>query len=233
VFAINTDGSGFTNLHSFVPNSDGMYPLGRLVLSGNTLYGTANGGGGFSNGTMFAVSTDGSGFTNLHNFAGNSDGARPSGELILSGNTLYGAAESGGSAGVGTVFAMNTNGSGFTNLHSFAGLPEEGARPYAGVVLSGNTLYGTTLYGGSSYNGTVFKIEFRPQLNIIPSGLNVVLSWPTNVAGFDYGGYILQSTTNLFSPVWTTNSPAPVVQNGLNTITNPTSGTQQFYRLVQ
>ena len=39
--------------------------------------------------------------------------------LILSGNTLYGTAYYGGSAGNGTVFALNTNGTGFTTLHTF------------------------------------------------------------------------------------------------------------------
>jgi hypothetical protein len=55
------------------------------------------------------------------------------------------------------------------------------------------------------------------------------LTWPTNAAGFT-----LQFTTNLgSSAVWTTNSPAPVVVNGQNTVTNPISGAQQFYRLSQ
>jgi len=72
-----------------------------------------------------------------------------------------------------------------------------------------------------------------PLLTITLSGANVVLTWPTNVAGFDYTGYILQSTTNLVSPVWSTNSPAPVVIAGLNTVTNPITGAQQFYRLVK
>jgi hypothetical protein len=65
-----------------------------------------------------------------------------------------------------------------------------------------------------------------PQLAIIRSEANVILTWPTNAAGF-----ILQSTTNLVSPVWNTNFPAPVVVNGQNTVTNPTSGTQKFFRL--
>jgi hypothetical protein len=44
----------------------------------------------------------------------------------------------------------------------------------------------------------------------------------------------LQSTTNLVTPVvWNTNSPAPTVVNGQNTVTNPVSGTQSFYRLSQ
>ena len=39
---------------------------------------------------------------------------------------------------------------------------------------------------------------------------------------------------NLVSPaLWTTVSPEPVVLNGQNTVTNPVSGTRQFYRLAQ
>ena len=79
VFAVNTDGTGFTNLHSFTAksglastNSDGAYPSAGLILSGNTLYGTANGGGSSGNGTVFAVNTDGTGFTNLHSFTASS-----------------------------------------------------------------------------------------------------------------------------------------------------------------
>jgi hypothetical protein len=53
------------------------------------------------------------------------------------------------------------------------------------------------------------------------------------VAGYSYSGYTLQSTTNLDSPVvWTTNSP-PVVVNGQNTVTNPISGKEMFFRLSQ
>ncbi len=68
-----------------------------------------------------------------------------------------------------------------------------------------------------------------PLLTIISSGANVVLTWPTDAAGFT-----LQSTTNLVSPVvWSTVSPAPVVVNGQNAVTNPVSGTKKFYRLSQ
>src|ERR1019366_7254105 len=64
-------------------------------------------------------------------------------------------------------------------------------------------------------------------LTIIRSAANVILTWPTNATGFT-----LQSTANLVSPaVWTTVVPGPVAVNGNNTVTNPISGTQQFYRL--
>jgi uncharacterized repeat protein (TIGR03803 family) len=247
VFAINTNGTGFTNLYTFTGGSDGGWPLdGPLILSGNTLYGTTmrggSGGGNSGNGTVFALNTDGTGFTNLHIFTAtnavhiNSDGAAPSGGVILSGNTLYGITQFGGSSGNGTVFAVNTNGSGFTPLHSFTGQPNlsTGLIPSDGVILSGNTLYGTAYSGGTYGEGTVFSLSFRPQLTILPSETNLILTWPTNYAGFDYTAYTLQSTTNLgSSAVWTTNSPVPVVVNGQNVVTNSITGSQQFYRLSQ
>ena len=240
VFAINTNGTGFTNLYSFTGGSDGAFPCAGLILSGSTLYGTTYEGGTNRTGTVFAVNTDGTGFRTLHIFTAtnapphtNSDGAAPYAGLILSGNTLYGAACAGGSSGKGTVFAVNTDGTGFTTLHSLNG-SRDGATPYAGLMLSGNTLYGEAYYGGTYGDGTVFSLSFRPQLTVNPSETNVILTWPTNHAGFDYTGYILQSTTNLgSSAVWTTNSLGPVVVNGQNVVTNPITGTQKFFRLIQ
>ena len=236
VFAVNTNGTGFTNLHNFTAtsgplftNSDGANPAVGLVMSGNTLYGTTSSGGNSGNGIVFAVNTNGTGFTTLHSFTGGSDGAYPEAGLILSGNTLYGTANNGGNSGDGTVFAVNTNGTGFTTLHSFTS-GSDGLLPYAGLILLGNTLYGTTSGGGSSSDGTVFSLSLPPlQLTIIPYGANVILTWPTDAAGFT-----LQSTTNLVSPaVWRTVSPGPVVIGGQNVVINPVSGTQKFFRLSQ
>jgi uncharacterized repeat protein (TIGR03803 family) len=260
VFALNTDGTGFTNLHTFASgsfnqqsyytNSDGANPNGRLVLSGDTLYGTAFTGSTNGSGTVFAVKTNGTGFATLYKFSAsgtnssgvytNSDGANPEG-LILSGNTLYGTTSSGSTNGSGTVFAVNTNGTGFTTLYNFSGSStnssgvytnSDGANP-EGLILSGNTLYGTAPDGGSSGVGTVFSLSFPPpQLTIISSRANVILTWPTNSLGFSYAGYAFQCTTNLVSPaVWAAVYPAPVVVNGHNAVTNPVTGTQQFYRL--
>jgi uncharacterized repeat protein (TIGR03803 family) len=222
-FKVSTDGTGFTSLHSFTGGSDGGYPWAGLVLSGNTLYGTTPVKGTTEGGTVFSVNTDGTGFTNLHSFRG-SDGFTPKGGLVLSGNTLYGTTGGGGSFAHGTVFSVNTDGTGFTSLHSFTG-GNDGAYPYAGVILSGSTLYGTAYDGGSLGAGTVFSLSLPPpQLTVIRSVAGIVLTWPTNAAGFT-----LQSTTNLVSPsVWTTVSPGPAVVNGQNAVTNPISGAQKF-----
>jgi len=75
-------------------------------------------------GVLLAASGPAQTFTTLHSFTAkgsetNSDGANPFAGLIISGNTLYGTAYQGGSSGNGTVFAMNTNGTGFSVLYNF------------------------------------------------------------------------------------------------------------------
>src|SRR5262245_51466826 len=59
-------------------------------------------------------------FTTIHNFTnGISDGSGPYAGLIASGNTLFGTTVYGGSPGHGTVFKVNADGTGYTNLHNF------------------------------------------------------------------------------------------------------------------
>ena len=170
----------FTTLHSFTAdpfhtNSDGVVPQAGLILSGNTLYGTATDGGSSDNGTVFKVNIDGTGFAILHRFTAtsgsastNSDGANPHGDLILSSNTLYGTTSLGGSYGNGTLFAVNTDGTVFTVLHSFTAwntnsvgiyTNTDGASPQGGLILSQTALYGTAPEGGVSGQGTVFAVN--------------------------------------------------------------------------
>ena len=157
VFKVQTDGAGFTILWSFSGDSDGATPEAGLLLSGNTLYGTAFSGGISNVGTIFAVNTDGSGFTNLYSFTGRDDGANPVAGLILAGNMLYGTASAGGSSGDGTVFALNTNSGVFSLLKTFSGA--NGANPEGTLVLSGSELFGTTYAGGTDGLGTIFEIN--------------------------------------------------------------------------
>jgi uncharacterized repeat protein (TIGR03803 family) len=179
MFRINTDGTGFITIYAFTTtdlitgtNTDGAFPLSGLALIGSTLYGTASAGGATGNGTVFKVNTNGGGFLTLHSFSAsdpttsaNNDGAAPWADLVVSGNTLYGTATRGGTAGSGTIFKLNTDGSGFTTLHSFSALDPtsltntDGANPLGALAISGNTLYGTTYRGGSVGTGTVFKIN--------------------------------------------------------------------------
>jgi uncharacterized repeat protein (TIGR03803 family) len=138
----------------------GLNPRAPLVQGPDgTLYGTAAQGEG--HGTVFKIQPDGTGFAVLKYFTDSAKWADPRAGLVLSGGTLYGTtfgtAQAGNTSGYGTVFKVNTDGTGYTVLKSFTG--SEGLQPSAGLVLSGGTLYGTTQYGGSSGKGTVFKVN--------------------------------------------------------------------------
>jgi hypothetical protein len=160
----------------------------------------------------------------------------------LIGNTLVGTTSGSENFGLGTIFAINTDGTGFTTLHAFhPGTPapinlsinENGYVPRAGLVQSGFNLYGTTEQGGSFGHGTVYYLSLLPYLNLTASVSNVVLTWPEHNAGFTTG-FALESATNLnSSATWNPVSPGPTVVNGLNTVTNPILRDQMYYRLRQ
>lgn len=185
-------------------------------------------------GTVFSVGTDGGSFSNVYTFTNDSGGAYPVGLLVFQ-NTLYGVTQ-GDTAWDGAVFAVNADGTDFTNLYLF---PPVSApdwtynRPVGALVLSPTALFGVLGSGGKFRAGAVFSLSFPPQLSIVPSGSNFVLSWPMADAPFDYSSYALESATNLASPVWSTNLQAPVFLDGQAIVTNPITKTQQFFRLSE
>jgi len=110
------------------------------------------------------MDVSGSGFTILHSFA-NTDTWAPYGDLTLWGLMLYGMARNSGCSllGVGTIFQVNTDGSGFSISHVFsyggANLTD-GSTPMGSLLLLGSQLYGMTQSGGSSHNlGGVFSFN--------------------------------------------------------------------------
>ena len=168
VFKMDTNGTAFSVLKHFAGSpGDGGYPQSGLVWSGSHLYGTTYRGGTNDRGTVFTLDTNGAKYQVLRAFPvtsgtypnTNTEGAYPAASLLLSGSTLYGTAYGGGANGMGTLFAMDTNGTGFTVLKHFAGAAGDGANPSAGLALGGGILYGTTSAGGSSGMGTVFKLN--------------------------------------------------------------------------
>lgn len=161
VFVVNTDGNNFQLLHHFGPsggNHDGYSPQGSLILAGSSLFGVTANGGLSLQGMIFTLGTDGSGYHALYNFTNTGgDGQNPAGSLALSGSTLYGMTQFGGTAGKGTLFRINTDGSGYQILHNF-GIGIDGANPLGSVIVSGTTIYGMTTSGGSALgSGTIFK----------------------------------------------------------------------------
>jgi uncharacterized repeat protein (TIGR03803 family) len=230
-----------TSLCTF-SNNPGAGPEAALMQgSEGNLYGTTSGFGPpySGDGTVFKISTNLE-LTTLYSFTNINDGQKPVAGLVQGDDgSLYGTTVFGGTNNSGTVFKINSDGTGFTTLHTFSATStnsaeintnSDGVNPKAGLILVGNTLYGTTPSGGIYGAGTVFSLTLPgPQLDITVSGSNVWLSWPANATGFT-----LESATNLLPPVaWQTNSTAPIVLGGQNFITNPISGSQMFFRLSQ
>src|SRR6185503_6950655 len=126
-------------------------------------------------GTVFKLGTNGQECTVLRGFSGgkdngfgrdaNSEGAWLKSGVARSGDTLFGAATHGGSAGDGTVFKMDTGGGGFTVLHHFKAREKtptgamnfDGGEPGTPVV-AGKVLYGTTSDFTDKFMGSVFRL---------------------------------------------------------------------------
>jgi len=160
VFKISPDGTGFTVLEDFDGVSSGGYPQAGLTQGRDgVLYGITAVGGLLDFGTIFRINVDGTGFTVLRSLDGAASGSNPWGGLIQGADgALYGTAAAGGRHNVGTVFKLNTDGSGFSVLTDFTGFTA--SYPY-GALMQGHDgrLYGTSYFGGSINGGTVFVLS--------------------------------------------------------------------------
>ena len=159
--------------------------VGEIAVSGpltRDLEGNIYGASSYTNnqscnqstycGDIYKVDPTGK-LTVLYSFRGQPDGAMAMPGLVRdnSGN-LFGTTEFGGTYNFGTVFKLDTAGN-ETILHSFAGPPNDGEAPLAGLIAdSQGNLFGTTSEGGLRTNcsfgcGTVFRVT--------PAGKEAVL----------------------------------------------------------
>ncbi|MCL4786852.1 MAG: hypothetical protein KJ070_08670 [Verrucomicrobia bacterium] len=230
IFRINTDGSGFTVLKDY-DGADGAWPQPGLILSGDTLYGMTALGGSMGAGTVFKLNTNGSGYTVLKEFDPFTEGSAPYWGLTLHGTTLYGCTSTGGAFGRGTVFKLETDGSGFAVLKEFT--DTDGGPPSGPLLLVDSALYGTTEEGGHLNAGVVFRLaldstpEGPPRLSIrLAENNTVVLTWPDSAVGFE-----LQANDDLVGSGWALVSESPVQIPGQWQVTiSPATG-NRFYRL--
>jgi uncharacterized repeat protein (TIGR03803 family) len=184
-----------------VPRTFSGYPppfaFGRPACVSNVLYVTTSGGGTSGWGTVFRITPDGSGYQVLKNFSTpsddlhgastNSDGAQPMAGLVAGGGILYGMTYTGGNYGKGTIYSLQTEGTGFTVLKDLN--QNDGGVPYAELTLADDVLYGTTAAGGLSNKGTVFR------LNSDGTEFAVLRSFALSDGALSLGGLALSGDT--------------------------------------
>lgn len=102
----------------------------------------------------------------------NTDGMSANGPLVqvASDGKWYGTTSAGGADGKGTVFRLNTDGTGFEVLHTFSATTTntttnlitntDGTTPLAGVIdLNDGYVYGVTSAAGNKGYGTIYRIS--------------------------------------------------------------------------
>lgn len=173
VFTVGTNGGNLSVLHHFGGGTnDGANPSGPLTLVGSSLYGITTEGGTNNVGTVFTIGTNGAGYAILHSFSGGTlDGASPQfGPLVANGNLLYGSTRNGGTANVGLVFQIATDGTGFAVLNSFGATATDSTFPVYPPIFVNSNFYGMATDGGSNNLGTVYGPGLSNIITIISSG---------------------------------------------------------------
>ena len=186
VFKIMPDGSGFQKLKDFTGMPDGWRPkFCTLISDGTYLYGTTIAGGAYDFGAVFRIKPDGSGYSIILNISGGANGENIYGSVIFDGTHLYGMTELGGSNGVGTIFKILPDGTGYTKLFDFQSV-QSGSAPLGSLYLEGGFLYGMTSLGGANNKGVIFKILTNG------SGFTKLLDFDGTNGGSPYGSLISQ-----------------------------------------
>jgi uncharacterized repeat protein (TIGR03803 family) len=173
IYRVRTNGSDYAVLHSFDRARDGAEPTGGVIEGPDgALYGTTFRAGKEGAGTVFRITKDGSDFRVLHHFASTNDCRHPQSELLVGRDgLLYGTATSGGGHGLGGVFRLAPDGTGYRVITGFRrGQPDDPKRPVGGLIqLPEGVFCGTTKEGGLKDNGTIFRLDANGTLSVVKS----------------------------------------------------------------
>lgn len=159
IYKIKPDGTGYSLILDFAGASNGSSPDGTFISDGTFLYGTTYNGGTSDKGVVFRIKPDGTGFLILLDCAGASNGSNPRGTLTYDGTFLYGTTYYGGTSGLGTLFKIKPDGTGYVKLVDFSGTAN-GSQPWEGALVTvGGYMYGMAEGGGASSKGIIFRIK--------------------------------------------------------------------------
>jgi uncharacterized repeat protein (TIGR03803 family) len=151
VFRCNPNGSAFTVIHDC---SSFDSPCNIMQGADGALYVVGT--------SIFRIDGNGNSYSVLYTFTNGVDGGEPFSSLLQATNgALYGTCYLGGTNSNGTLFTIQTNGSGFKVLHTFGN--NDGINPLGTLIQGGDgALYGTTwasLTNSHGQAGVVYKID--------------------------------------------------------------------------
>jgi uncharacterized repeat protein (TIGR03803 family) len=182
-------------VHTFLcagPQGQGLCPEGGVPTSitqapNGNFFGTAEATtqenvGGNSGGLVFSLTAAGD-FAVLHKFVAGAennwpDGSNPVYLIVGADGRLYGETETGGANNYGTLFRLNTDGSGFQLLHSFCIECSDGSVLQGLAIGNDGNIYGSTEYGGTGCAncGTIFEF------NVATATYKVVVNFSSSTA---------------------------------------------------
>ena len=145
------------SIYNVQASSSSLSGLGQIrapvILSNDqlTVYGTS------VSAIFRADAEDGANLTTLHSFNNSTEGSFSYGKMLLIDTTLFGVCLQGGENNGGTLWKIQTDGSGFEVMHHFA--ESTGITPTAGLCYLDNNLFGGTFDGGLFNGGTLFVIN--------------------------------------------------------------------------
>jgi uncharacterized repeat protein (TIGR03803 family) len=250
---LTTHAYGQVSCQQLYTNStaDGLTCAGLVLGKDGAVYGMTSNGGSNSVGTVFRVDLESLGYTVLHSFTTNGiDGQLPIGPTpgniggggggLIQGRdgALYGLTDQGGTKGGGTVFKVNTNGTGYQvvyNISTNVAAAGVYSLPHPCGLIQGQDggLYVTTYQGGPGFvpQGSVFRLNpdgssyaqlyaFNYTTNGILPNAGVIqgrdgMLYGTTIYGGAYGvGIVFKINTNGLGyadihDFYTTNTSAP------------------------
>ena len=127
------------------------HPGGNPLLLNGKIYLTGIDGGTSHSGAIGYYDPATNAFTTLYSFPFSNSGNLPYSGLLQIGDAFYGTTKSGtGAASNGVVWRINTDGTGFQQLHAFT--TGDGNFTTSGLVVQNAVLYGVT-GNGAAFSG--------------------------------------------------------------------------------
>ena len=192
-YKINPSGI-FKVIKTLTYGTDGSYSLGNMIVgTDGYLYGTMSLGGTYGKGVVYKIKTDGT-MTKLRQINGTTDGSYPKGGLAQSSDGyFYGTTAAGGTNGVGTIFKVKGDATGFAVIRNFD-LVKDGGTPLSGLIVAPKiTLTATAQSGsttedvakaitlaGTGSSSLTFNILIKPKNGTVTSGTAAARTYTPN-----------------------------------------------------